>query len=510
VILLARVYLSPSLQNNNVGVGAYGTEKYRMNLLTDQVQARLQAIGVEVFRNRPSDDLSAAIIYGNSLNVDCYVSLHSNAIAGPINTSTRGPEMLINGNRTNSQRLGKAIYDSYMQVSPTKGRGLKVRNDLGEILNAVAPSCLFEVAFHDQIDDANWIINNMPIISEAIANGIVAYLNSPTTPDNTGTINQDAVLPQKSYDVSSPTGKDTLFGRKFRILIDVGGGTAIDISQLKCVFRASKTVLMEPNMSTVSIYNLDAETENKIIKSGKRLVIEAGYSGSSFGVIFDGDIVQPTREKVDGTDYVLHLLCLDGDRFMQFGFVSYVVGKGMSSRDVLNQVVKNSTVPVEIGTISRDLSQSKLTRGKVLFGFCKDYIDKVASMNDATFYVENGKVNLTKAEDLPEGTIYKLSSTSGLIGTPEQEDYGLRFKSLIIPNLKLNSLVNIDNSVIKEAQVSLGQIRYTLDVDGLYKIVSIEYVGDTRGNDWYAECFAITQSGKIPSMLNSTGTSNIW
>jgi len=507
---LARVYLSPSLQSKNVGVGSYGTEKYRMNQLTDEVQSRLQALGIETFRNRPSETLGQAIEYGNSLNVDCYVALHSNAISGSPNTSTRGPEMLANANRRNSQRLAQAIYNSYMGISPTKGRGIKYRNDLGEIREPNAPSCLFEVAFHDNIEDANWIINNMQAIAQAIVDGIVSYLGGEITPDNTGTKNQDVLIPASGYSLSSQISKDILFGRQCRIVVDIGGGQAIDVSQLKCVFRASKTMLMEANMSNVSIYNLDAKTENLIIKSGKRLVIEAGYAGSHFGVIFDGDIVQPTREKVDGVDFVLNLLCLDGDRFMQFGFVSYVVGKGMTNREVVDSIYKESSVPIELGSISRDLSKSQLTRAKVLFGLSKDYIQKIAKTNDATFYIENGKINIVKAEDLPTGEVYSLDYTSGLVGQPEQEDYGIRFKSLIIPNLKLNSFVNIKNSMIKESQASVGQIRYTLDTDGLYRIVSIEYSGDTRGSDWYAECFAVTQSGKLPNMLDSGNTSNIW
>ena len=47
------VYLSPSIQEGNIGYGDYGTEEKRMNEVCDVTQKHLFRHGLTVFRNRP-------------------------------------------------------------------------------------------------------------------------------------------------------------------------------------------------------------------------------------------------------------------------------------------------------------------------------------------------------------------------------------------------------------------------------------------------------------------------
>lgn len=507
---MAKVFLSPSNQTNNIGVGSYGTEKYRMNQLADYVQQALQTAGIITYRDDPSKSKSDAVELANSLNVDCYVAIHSNASPASSAGEGKGPEMLVNGNRQKSQVLGQEIYDQVAGIYPGRGRKLKVRNDLLEINSPDAPSCLIEVAFHDNLDDANWILNNMPQIGTAISNGILTYLSLAPISDPTGEIDQQAPIPSVStFAVGGIQTQDILYGRKTRILVQSAGGKTYDLSDLRCVFKASKTMLMEPNYSEITIYNLSADLENALIREGQRVVIEAGYEGQNYGVIFDGDIIQPIREKIDGTDYALTLIAMDGDRFLNFGFLSYSVSKGMSARTAAKDYASKASIPSELGNISKTLSDSKLTRGKVVFGLSRDYFRQLAKYNNASFYVDNGKVNLIKATDPPAGRVYDLSPTSGLIGTPAQTEYGASIKSLIIPSIKLNTLIHVDNKLIRERQIEIGTPQRTLDADGLYRVIAIEYSGDTRGTEWYAEYTTITQAGMLPNMI-SNGNVNPW
>ena len=50
---MADVYISPSLQEWNVGVGNYGTEEQRMNQIADVVQYELERHGLTTARNTP-------------------------------------------------------------------------------------------------------------------------------------------------------------------------------------------------------------------------------------------------------------------------------------------------------------------------------------------------------------------------------------------------------------------------------------------------------------------------
>jgi hypothetical protein len=323
-------------------------------------------------------------------------------------------------------------------------------------------------------------------------------------------INQSSSIeiPSTNYEVvkGSAKSKNLLYGRKYRIIVSLNGTTALDVSDMRCTFKCVKTALMEPNYSEVVIYNLSAKTENAIIQEGSRIIIEAGYEGDQYGIVFDGNVLQPIREKEDGNTYKLTLIAIDGDAFYNGGFIVSSLVKGQTARNIVDNCTKKASVSAQSNFISDSLSGAKLTRGKVLFGLSRDYIRQVAKSNDATFYLDDGKVNIIKATDFKSNEIVELSPASGLIGVPSQLNYGVSGKCLLNPRIKLNSLVHIDNSLIR-AQQATQTAQYSLDNDGIYRVIKVTYTGDTRGNDWYTEFETVSQSGAIPSMLSSSSGS---
>lgn len=305
-----------------------------------------------------------------------------------------------------------------------------------------------------------------------------------------------------------------LWGRKYRILVNTPSGVALDVSQLRCTFKVYKTILMQPNLSEVTIYNLNANTENAIISEGNEIIIEAGYEGNSqYGIIFRGQIIQPIRDKEDGHTYKLTLTSLDGDAFMNWGVMNVTYTKGQTKRAIVEDIVNKASNPAKFGSISENFDTQQLTRGKVVFGLARDYLRQIAQSQQASFYVEDGKVNIVKADDMPSDEAIELNAKSGLVGSPAQSEYGITFKCLLNPRIKLGTFVHIDNRLIKETQITPvliqpnqkanAQIIRVLDGDGLYKVISINHIGDTRGDDFYTECVTISQRGLVPDLLSS-------
>lgn len=305
-----------------------------------------------------------------------------------------------------------------------------------------------------------------------------------------------------------------LYGRRYRILVVGKNGTALDVSDLRCTFQTVKLMMAQPNTSEITIYNLNASTENTLIEEGSRIVIEAGYEGNQYGVIFDGDVLQPIREKEDGTTYKLTITALDGDRFFNSGVINFSYIKGQTARDVISQIASKATVPTELGDISSSLRNDKLTRGKTVFGLGRDYLKQISEGQNATFYLDNGKVNIIKLSDLPEDEIINLSPESGLLSSPQQTDFGIRFKCLLNPRIQLNTFIKIDNRLVRESKFepvistdgkvpSSAQVIRQLDKDGIYRIIKITHTGDTRGNDWHTECETVAQAGTLPALLQN-------
>lgn len=163
------VYLSPSLQKSNIGIGEYGSECYRMNQVADIVESVLKRHGLKVYRNKPDWTLQKAVQDSNNKNPDLHFSIHSNAGGG------RGPEVFAYAPGGEGEKAAKAVYSELEQITPVQGRGVKFEPKLYELKRSNAPAVLIEIAFHDNGEDAKWIIANIGRIGITLATGVLKY-----------------------------------------------------------------------------------------------------------------------------------------------------------------------------------------------------------------------------------------------------------------------------------------------------------------------------------------------
>jgi len=164
------VYLSPSTQEHNYGVLDYGTEEMRMNQIADITQKVLQDHGVDVYRNKPQWSLGQVVTDSNRVKHDLHFAIHSNAGGG------RGTEIYAYAAGGEGEKAARAVYSEIEKLTPTSDRGIKFNPGLYELRNTNAPATLVEVAFHDNAEDAAWILENIENIGVALANGILKYL----------------------------------------------------------------------------------------------------------------------------------------------------------------------------------------------------------------------------------------------------------------------------------------------------------------------------------------------
>lgn len=318
-----------------------------------------------------------------------------------------------------------------------------------------------------------------------------------------GSISASQVVPSgEFYEVVDLKGTlcDWLYGRRYRVIIIMADGNSLDVSEIKCTFDIKKTQFKQSDKAVITLYNLSPDTENKIIKDGKQVLIEAGYNGSFYGRIYTGAIIQPVRSKENGTDYKLTLISMNTDRFLTYGLVGTTIVASQSARDAVTTAASKASYSAEVGYITADTNLT-YPRGKVMFGKPSDYLDQIAKTLNATFYTEDGKVNIVQAKQLSSNEIFDLGPETGLIGSPEQNETGISFECLLNPLIAINSLVRIDNKKIAGYEWEQGKAIRSLDSQGIYRIITVEYIGDTRGQDWKCQCSAITQAGTLPSFL---------
>ena len=187
---MADVYISPSLQEWNVGYGNYGTEEQRMNLIADVLDYELKRHGLTTDRNSPDMTLAQAVADSNSVNPKVHVALHSNASSSG---QARGAEVYAHRFGGAGEELARGVYERIEEIAPTPGLGVKEGystfggQGMYELRRTKAPAILAEVAFHDNPEDAQFVIDNIYELGQAIAKGVLDYFDIDyveDTPDN--------------------------------------------------------------------------------------------------------------------------------------------------------------------------------------------------------------------------------------------------------------------------------------------------------------------------------------
>ena len=264
----------------------------------------------------------------------------------------------------------------------------------------------------------------------------------------------------------------------------------MDVSDLRCVFSVNKSINETPNYSHIIIYNLASNTIAKI-KNGWIVILSAGYKDGNYGMIFTGEVVQHYVTREEGVNTLLHLICQDGDAFLNGSFTVKTLEKGSSAMDVVSACADLPTN--QIGQQVK--GKPAYIRGKVMFGMSAKYLRGVAKTTETQFYVEDRKINIVGAKDYGPNEAVLLTPETGLIGDPTQTDNGVSGQCLINPSIKLNTLIKIDSSyIVTKALDNAESAKLSFASDGVYRITKLTYEGDTHGDPWYCTFEAIDRA----------------
>ena len=235
---MSKIYLSPSTQEYNQFVNG-GTEEQYMNLIADDMIPYLQANGIQFTRNTPNMTAGSSIRQSNEGNYDLHLAIHSNASGQGQTGQYRGTVIYYYPMSTNGRRAAEIIANNFRDIYPNPDLVITLPvTNLGEVSRTRAPSVLVEVAYHDNIEDANWIKNNIDLIAQKLVESLVEYLSMQNN------------IPQNGDQQTKRTGTVTLQSGYLNIRSEP--------------FLNSPVIKMAPNGSTLTIlgqsgdwYNVD-------------------------------------------------------------------------------------------------------------------------------------------------------------------------------------------------------------------------------------------------------------
>lgn len=310
------------------------------------------------------------------------------------------------------------------------------------------------------------------------------------------------------------------FGRKWKILVMKASGeeawsvsdSEYEATSLRCQFTIEQSGFQTPWYSDVAIWNLAGDTKQDMISAcredGASVVVEAGYRDGKYGKIFDGDIFQPLFDRLNATDNILTLHCIDGLNVLTGNLCSFSLEKGYDYAGIISEMSKqgNSSkeIPIDKDGISPNLDKKQAPRGASFYGEPRTYLRNIARDNNAQFFMRYGNLNMSMPDDESDEEPVLITPDTSLIGTPQQITNGVSFTVLLNPELEVKRplrVVKLDNTVIRQQKLRQGMMVSPLDQDGLYKVIKVTHRGDTRGNDWYTDVIGINKVGNVSALL---------
>lgn len=177
---MPRVYLSPSSQDFNQYING-GSEEYYMNRIVDAMIPYLRASGIEFTRNNPGDSVSKIIERSNEIPYDLHLALHSTGTPDGHHAPLRGIDVFFYAvSSIGGEKAAYIIYENLKDIYPVPELVSYIPNlTMLELSLTDAPSVLVELGYHDNLQDASWIENNIDEIGRTLAISVADFLNVP-------------------------------------------------------------------------------------------------------------------------------------------------------------------------------------------------------------------------------------------------------------------------------------------------------------------------------------------
>lgn len=259
------------------------------------------------------------------------------------------------------------------------------------------------------------------------------------------------------------------FQRNFRLRVQVSDdGEVIEIADpLTINFYISHRTMAAVNFANFTVYNIGLAKRLRVQKDRwddrkyRKIEFAAGYGGA-YTNLFTGNIVLAQSGKRGGqTELATEIEAFDGG----YGMInSYTGGTNRSygPNTPKRTIVKDLASDLKqctVGAIGDFPGQC--LRGRSLNGHTQDLL-KAETNNH--FFIHHQKVFCLNNNEVIEGSIFLISSQTGLLGTPRRQETLLLVDILFEPRLVIGQAVRLE-SIVNPIY------------NGDYKVMGIEHRG---------------------------------
>ena len=170
-----KIALSPEDRSTNtyhsqaLYQGRSTNEQEQMRRCADLLEQELVRCGFQV-KNMQYGNMYDRVADGNAWPADLYIALHTNGFDGTV----AGTRVHCYPSEK-SRKIGKLIQDRIAPLSPGKSEKLVESTGLYELKATHMPAVLPEFGFHDNREEAQWLVDEMPTIARETAKAVCDY-----------------------------------------------------------------------------------------------------------------------------------------------------------------------------------------------------------------------------------------------------------------------------------------------------------------------------------------------
>lgn len=181
-----KIYISPSSQPANTYAVGNTNEQEQCRKIGAALEKELDRCGFNA-KAGLSGTMYTRVEESNKMGADLHLPIHTNACNGKV----AGLRIFVYKKGGEGEKIAKAIEKVLAPITPGTSDGISVQSGLYEVKSSNAICVYIEVGFHDNKEEAQWIIDHTKDIAVAIAKGLCNHYGVKYVEDTKQEVKQE-------------------------------------------------------------------------------------------------------------------------------------------------------------------------------------------------------------------------------------------------------------------------------------------------------------------------------
>ena len=297
---------------------------------------------------------------------------------------------------------------------------------------------------------------------------------------------------------------EIFFDRQYRLKAGVQGEVGFEIGEptsphndaLHISFSVEKTDSQTLNTSKISIWNLNDQHIQTLMRDMCTVELCAGY-GNSTPCIFRGTVTN-VQTALDGSDRATDIELVDGFGQLTDTYVSLSYKGFVNTYVLIEAVADKMGTPVLYSPSAKSVAQKRvLASGYSYVGAAKTALANITLVAGLSWSIQNGTLHIQKRGEAVTQAVQVISPSTGLIGVPKRiynsaVTAGTESGSTLQDSLFgyeivyfMNGNIGVNDKIYLESKI----------VTGLFRVYKLQIDGDNLSGDWQCTAQVLEVNG---------------